>query len=164
MEILSDFGINPTSLIAQIVNFLILLFILKKILFKPLMKVLEERKQKIATSLQEAQQIEIELKKVQEKSRELLAQADTKADQIIAEAKAAAQELKNETITETKVEAEKILNRNQSQLTLEQEKMRAALRSEMMDLVIITTEKIIGKTLSSKEKEDLTRQSIKELN
>lgn len=163
MQILTDFGINPILLLAQIVNFLILLFILQRILFKPLMKVLDLRKEKIATSLKEAEQIKEELAKAEQTSREIIEKASLKADQLVIEAKEAAQKLREEGSAAAKAEAEKIFKKGQDNIDLEKEKMRASLRSELMEVVVLATEKIMGKSLSTQEKEELTHKSLKEL-
>lgn len=163
MEILKDFGINPYLLLAQIVNFLILLFILNKVMFQPLMKVLEQRRQKIAQSLKEAEQISVELQSAEKKAQELVTKANRRADEIVAEAKAAAANLKTEATLQSKTEAEKILQKGRDALELEKEKMRASLRNELMDVVVMATEKILGSKLTREEKEELTKKSLKEL-
>lgn len=164
MEILKDFGINPILLIAQIVNFLILLFILNRILFKPLMKVLEERKQKIATSLKEAEQIAIELQEAEVKSQEIVEVGNKKADQLIIAAKDIAEKIKEEAIKQAKSEVDKIFKKGQENLGLEKEKMRASLREELQVVVVMAVEKVIGKTLSTEEKESITKTSVQEIN
>lgn len=163
MEILKDFGINPVLLLAQIVNFLILLFILNKVLFKPLLKVLDERKNKIATSLKEAERISEELAKAEKTSKEIVEKAETKADLIVLEAEEAAANLRADGHAKAKEEAEKILKKTQETLELEKEKMRASLRRELMEVVVMATEKIMGKNLSDKEKEEITKKNLMEL-
>lgn len=164
MEILKDFGVDPILLIAQIVNFLILLFILNRILFKPLLKVLEERKQTIAKSLQEAEQISKELARATQKSQGLIEGASTQADKIVEEAKKAAEKIKEEQIQATKVEAENIFRKNRDNIELEKEKMRASLRSELQEVLVLAVEKVVGKTLSKEERETITKSSVKEIN
>ena len=72
MEFLKEFGIQPTLLIAQIVNFLIILFILKKFFYKPIIKLLDDRKKKIEESLKNAELIEERLKQTEEKSAQII--------------------------------------------------------------------------------------------
>ena len=72
MEILKNFGIQPTLLLAQIVNFTIILFVLKKFFYKPITKVLEERKRRIEESLKNADEIEAKLQKTAEKTAQIL--------------------------------------------------------------------------------------------
>ena len=72
MDILNQFGISPVLLTAQVVNFLVLLFILKKLLYGPLLKVLAERRKKIEDSLKNAEEIELRLQETNEKIDKML--------------------------------------------------------------------------------------------
>ena len=65
MEIIRNFGIQPVLLLAQIVNFLIILYLLQKFFYKPIVKLLEQRKKRIEESLKNADLIEEKLKKTQ---------------------------------------------------------------------------------------------------
>src|SRR5690349_16624195 len=87
-KILSEFGVNPILLAAQIVNFLVVLFILKKLLYKPILKVLEERKKRIEESLTNAEKIQKELEETEIKRQQILDQAIEESKKIIAEATA----------------------------------------------------------------------------
>jgi len=75
MEIFNQFGINPLLLLAQVVNFAVLLFILKRFLYKPILKVLEERKKRIEESLKNAEEIEKRLVETAELEEEILAKS-----------------------------------------------------------------------------------------
>ncbi len=75
MDILNEFGIKPILLAAQVVNFLILLYILKRFLYKPILKVLNERKNKIADSLKNAEEIERKLVEISEEEQKRIAKA-----------------------------------------------------------------------------------------
>lgn len=163
MEILKDFGINPVLLTAQIVNFLILLFILNKILFKPLLKVLDERKIKIENSLLEAEKISVELARAEKTGKEIVEAAQTRSDQIVMAAEVASAKIQTTAQSQAKKESERILEKGKAALGLEREKMRSSLRSELMEVVVLATEKIMGKSLSDKEIEKITTKSLKDL-
>src|SRR3989344_4706705 len=96
MEILNQFGINPILLAAQVVNFLILLFILKKFLYKPILKVLEARKQKIEESLKNAEEIERKLLLTEEEKEKILAKTSLEAQKILDETKKEIEVMKEE--------------------------------------------------------------------
>src|SRR3989304_5856480 len=87
MEFLKEFGIQPTLLIAQIVNFLIILFLLKKFFYKPIIKLLDDRKKKIEESLKNAEEIEERLKQTEEKSAQIIEEERRNSRNLIAEAK-----------------------------------------------------------------------------
>ncbi len=163
MDILNQFGVKPILLAAQVVNFLILLFILKKFMYKPLLKVLETRKQKIADSLKNAEEIEKRLVETNEKMDLMIAKASDEAQKII-------EESKKETalyLEETKVRGEKlsaeIIKKGQESLSLEREKIESDIRLNLSELVAIALQKVTGKTLSGKDEKDMIEREIKKL-
>src|SRR3989344_2266081 len=96
MDFLNDFGVKPVLLAAQAVNFFILLFILKKFLYKPILGMLETRKQKIAESLKNAESIEKKLQAIGEEREEALKKAGKEAEEIIRDATEAANQIISE--------------------------------------------------------------------
>src|SRR3989344_8381212 len=105
MEILKNFGIQPSLLLAQIVNFLIILFLLKKFFYKPIVKALEDRKKRIEESLTNAQTIEDKLQKTEAQSTQIIEETRNNAQVLIAEARAEAQRL----VDQATVEARQII-------------------------------------------------------
>ncbi len=163
MEILNQFGINPILLAAQVVNFLILLFILKKFLYKPILRVLEERKEKIEDSLKNAEEIEKKLQATEEQSEKIIAKTLQQAQKILDETrKAAAQMLEGaketsaEIISDANVKASEIVKIRQG--ILEQQ-----IREHLGDLMILAFEKITGKRLTEKDQKEVVEKEIKNL-
>lgn len=163
MEFLDDFGISPILLLAQIVNFTILLFILKRFLYKPIMKVLEERKHKIETSMNQANEIQRKLEETESSQREIIGKAESAASNIIEEAKEAARKLQEEIMLETNKKVEESITKNKEILKLEREKMVFEVKSDMANLVAETTKKVLGRTLSGKDNEELVKKSLENL-
>lgn len=160
MEILSDFGVKPILLIAQIVNFVILLWILKRFLYKPLLKVLEERKIKIADSLKNAEEIEARLQKIGEDREKELTKAAKEAQEIIDEAAKNAQGLIAEAHSKAAAEADRVLVKSHEQLKLEKEKLQSEMRAELSGLVAAGLEKVTGKVLSKSDQKGLIDKSL----
>jgi len=162
MNILDQFGINPILLAAQVVNFLVLLFILKKLLYKPLLKVLDERKKTIERSLKNAEEIELKLQKISDEESSRLAKATLESEKVIK----GAEELKTQIISEAKIHAaevtEKMIVEAKGQLQMEREKLRSDVMGELGEVVALSLEKIIGRIDKNKQKE-LIEKSIKEL-
>ena len=163
MEILETFGIQPVLLFAQIVNFVILLLILKKFAYKPIMKVLDERKHKIETSLKQAEEVEKKLAETEKKQKEIIGNAERESTKIIEEAKNAAKKMQENTLVETNKKVEETLVKNKATLRLEGERMVNEVKSDMVVLVTEVTRKVLGKELSSKDNEDLIKKSLEEL-
>lgn len=163
MEVLDNFGVQPVLLLAQIVNFVILLFLLKKFAYKPIMKVLDERKYKIETGLKQAEEVEKKLAETEKKQKEIIGNAERESTKIIEEAKNAAKKLQDNTLLDTNKRVEETLQKNKEAIKLESEKMANEVKSDMANLVAEMTKKILGKTLSNKDGEDLVKKSLDDL-
>lgn len=164
MEILDQFGIQPVLLLAQIVNFLIILVVLKKFFYKPIVKMLDDRKQKIAESLKNAELIEEKLQKTEEKTAEIIEIARTQAQEIIFESKTEAQRIFNEATRESKEAGEQILAQTRLELAKEKEAMKQEIEKDTMILVSHVVQKVLGKTLKPAEKQNLTQKAMSEMN
>lgn len=162
-KIFSDFGINGFLLAAQVVNFLVLLFILKKFLYKPILKMLEERKQKIADSLKQAEQIELTLQKTEEEKEKKLSQASSEASRLVEDAKAQVEEMIKEAHHKGEGIVKEMTEKANQLMVLEKEKMKDEVRKDAMDLVALALEKITGKVLNQKDQKQIIERSIKEI-
>ena len=163
MEVLETFGVQPILLLAQVVNFIILLFLLKKFAYKPIMKVLDERKHKIETSVRQSEEVVKKLAETESRQKEIIGRAEKESSRIIEETKLAAKKLQEETIANTNIKIEETIIRGKEAIKLEREKMVSEVKSDMADLVAETTKKILGKTLTAKDNEELVKKSLNEL-
>lgn len=158
---LKDFGIQPILLLAQIVNFLILLFLLKKFLYGPIVKVLDQRKQTIEESLKNAEKIEANLAKTEEDYDKKIEKAATEARKIVDEATKSASEIISEARTQASTEMQDILKKGQDSIEMERQKMQQEMRAELTQLVINTLEKVTGKVVSKKDQIDIIEKAVK---
>ena len=163
MDILNQFGINPILLAAQVVNFFILLFILKKLLYNPILKVLETRKKKIEDSLKNAEEIELKLQQTNEKVDELLSKASYEGQKILTEAQKMREEIIGEAKLKAALDADAIFKKEQEALRMEKEKMLMEAKSEIADLVMAVFQKVTGKVLSKEEQKDIVEREVKNL-
>ena len=163
MDILKDFGVEPLLLLAQIINFIILLYILKRFLYKPILKVLEERKKRIETSMKQADDMQNRFDESTKKQEELLNKGREEATRIVEEAKQEARALSTLIQAETKQNIQDSLKKNQESLELEQQKMVAEARGQIVDMIASATEKVVTKSLKESDKERLIQQSIKDI-
>ena len=153
-------GIDLKLIIFQIINFSLLLFVLAKFLYKPILKILDERKKKIAESLANAQKIDEELAKLEEKKGKEIEKAKEAGRSILEEMRVEGEKQRVETLTRAKEEAEKIAQRAKEQLDLEKEKLREELKAELVDLSIAMTEKLLEKKIGKEKKEDLISSTL----
>ena len=150
-------------MLAQIVNFTILLLLLRLFLYKPVLKILEERKKKISKSLKDAEEIEKRLAETQMEQEELLGKARTESNQLIAEAKLEAKELSEKTLAEARFVAEEMLAKNGERLKLEREEMISEVKSEIAVLVTTAAAKVAGKSLDQIDNKKMVDETIKEI-
>lgn len=163
MEILHNFGIEPTLLLAQIVNFLIILFLLKKFFFGPIVKVLEDRKNKIAESLKNADLIEEKLQKTETDSATILEKARNEAQTLLTNAKTEAQRITDNANTEAKKTIEDAQVSIKAQIASDKEKLQKEVQSETMSLVADVVKKVLGRTMTKTEKAEMTKVAVSEM-
>ena len=163
MEILNQFGVQPVLLAAQVVNFFILLFILKKFLYSPLLKVLETRKRKIEDSLRNAEEIELKLTETNEKIDKMMVKVSSEIQKMTEEAKKSASQIIDEARLEALNQAQEIMEKNQEAVKLEKEKMISEVKSHVVDLVIEVFKKITGKVISKEDQKKLIEREIRNL-
>ena len=163
MNFLSDFGVQPLLLAAQVVNFLILLFILKKFLYKPILKVLETRKNRIALSLKQAEEIEKKLQATKEEADRIIARTLEEARKILDESNKTGAQI----LEDTNKAAAEILKKTSDEalnlIKIEKVKLQQEIRGNLADLVALAFEKVTGKMISTKEQKQLIEKTIKEL-
>lgn len=162
MELLSKLGIDWRLLIAQIVNFLILVFILYKFLYKPVLKMLDGRKEKIEKGLRDAEQLGVELEKTKELQAEEIKKAKQEAMEIIGAAEKRAEAAGAETKLKTKSEVEKLISAAKNQIIEEKDKMMGEVKKEAAALVLAVAEKVVGKVIDNKTNQELIKNTIHE--
>ncbi|MCL4382616.1 MAG: F0F1 ATP synthase subunit B [Patescibacteria group bacterium] len=159
---MESLGLDIKLLLAQVVNFLVLLFVLKKFLYRPILKVLDERKKKIEDSLANAEKINKELVKLEEEKAKILKAAQTEAVKLIAEEKKFAEEQKEKIIEEAKMKAVEEVAKGSVLAKQELEKAKKELREEVLRLTEVMTRKVLSRGLSDQEKHELIKKAIEE--
>lgn len=163
MDITKQFGIEPILLLAQIVNFLIILFVLKKFFYKPIVKMLDDRRQKIAESLKNADLIEEKLQKTKEKHTQILKEAQEQSEKFITGAQAQANKIIEAAQAEAKTSTGQAIERALEQIASEKAQMKKELEAETLSLVAAVTQKVLSRQLKQKEKQDLTKNAVSEI-
>lgn len=156
-------GLNGVALAGQIVNFLILLFLLQRFLYRPLVGLLEKRRQEIETSVKQAAEMEERYADFQLEHEKRLTDAKAESAAIIERAKTAAEELRQETLAVTQKETETLLRRTQEEIARQKEQMMTELKGEIGSMVVLATSKVIGKQLDEKTQQELIKQALAEV-
>lgn len=161
MELLDNLGINGKLLIAQIINFLILLWVLHKFAYGPVVKMLEERTKKIEKGLKDAQDSQKKLEEIAEKEKAILMEARKQAHEIIKKSEGTAVAQAQEIMLNAKNQTQSMLEAAQKQIEREKMKILAEVKTEVSTLVMMATEKIIDEKLDAVKDGELINKAIK---
>ncbi len=163
MEILSEFGFDLRLFVAQIINFLILAFLFKKFLYKPLLKMVKKREEDIRKGLEDAENAEKALALAEEKSDTILAKATKEGEKIVNGAKKSALLESERILTDSRKEAERIIENARQQATLE----KAAIEKDISNIAIQASEKILRNVISelftNKERDEILKRSLERI-
>ncbi|MBP2627186.1 MAG: synthase subunit b [Firmicutes bacterium] len=151
------------TLIAQIVNFLILVGILTKFAYKPLMQALEDRQNKIAANIDSAEQARQEAEELKIGYQQQLAEARATAQAIVEKAEKLAEESKEAILQEARLESARILKTVQEEVARERALALAQLKGEVVVLSMAAAAKIIEKNIDSEINANLVSSFIEEL-
>ena len=155
--------LDPGLFIWTILTFLVLLFLLAKFAWKPLLAALEERENKIKNSLEDAEKATAELERINVKSEEIIAKARSEAQSIRVEAKAATERIKADLKAKAEEDSKKIREEAEKQIRVEKDKAINEIRQEVVDLSLAVAEKVIKKNLSKEDNQGLIEDSLKNL-
>lgn len=157
------FGINWSLFISQTISFCIVAFLLHRFAYKPILGVLEERRQRIAEALANNEKIKTELAKTEQARKQVLDAANTQATQLIEEARAAAARLLEQESQKAIATAEQIIAKAREAAEADHARMLAELRREIGHLVVQTTARVSGRVLTVEDQRRLIEDTNKEL-
>ena len=160
MELLGNLGINGKLFIAQLINFAILFFVLKKFAFKPLLKVLDERKNKIEKGLKDAEKAGEKLEKISAKEKKVLDKANKKATKILLEAEEKAENNRAEAVKKTEAEIEELMKKAERKIQEKKEQMLQDLKKDVAGLVVQATEKVLDEKIDGDKDRELIERNI----
>lgn len=159
----TTFGFNLWLFLSQVISFTIVALALKRFAYKPILAVLEERRQKIAEGLLNAEKIKQQLAEAEQRYAEILANANTAAQKMIDDARDSASILSERKQQEAIVAAEQIVAKAHEATTLERERTMMELKRELGRLVVDTTTKVTGKVLDSNDQRRLQEEATRQL-
>jgi len=157
------FGLDLPHFIAQCLSFSIVALALYKFAYKPILTVLEERRERIAESLRNAEQIKQELARAEVQAREILAQAGVQAGKLVEEARQAAAKLREQETQKAIAAAEDILAKAREAAAQDHARMLAELKREIGRLVVQTTITVTGKVLTPEDQRRLAEETARQL-
>ena len=154
--------LNTGDIIFQLVMFLILMALLKKFAWGPLMGIMQNREQHIAGEIDAAEKSRTEASKYLEEQRELLKEARQEALALIESAKKQGDDQRSQIILEARQESERLKESAKREIETQKDQAMAALREQVASLSVMIASKVIEKELSVEDQEQLINDYIKE--
>jgi F-type H+-transporting ATPase subunit b len=162
-NVAQQFGVYWPNLIAQIILFAIVYFVLKRFAFKPIIAMLEERRRRIEEGQLNAEKIKKQLAEAQTKYEEILAKANADSQKLIEEVRASGDRLAEQKRQEAIAAAEQITLKAQEAIALERDKTMAEMKRELGRLVVDTTSRVTGKVLSPDDHEKINEETARQI-
>ena len=155
-------GINFPGLIAQIINFGILLVVLRLVAYKPVMKMLDDRAARVRESIETAERIKEREAETAKTAEERLEEARREGQTLIAQAQQISARIQEEARGQAQTEAEGLLTRARNEIRLERDSAIASLRGEFAGLTISAAERVIGQSLDRRAHQRLIEEVLAE--
>ena len=155
--------LDPGLFVWTILTFLLLVFVLAKFAWKPLLKMLQDREDMVRSSLEDAEKAKSELERLNEESEAIMAKARSEAQSILADGKAAAEKVKDDIIAKSNEQANKIREDAGNQFQVEKDKAISEIKKEVVNLTLSVAEKLIRKNLSDADNKSLIEESLKKV-
>jgi len=158
------YGVNWPFFIAQLINFILVLLVLKKFAFEPIQEILDKRRTRIADGEAKLEEIQQQLADSEKEKAALLEKANADAKRLIGEAKESAAALSEKKSQEAVATAQNILNKAQEAAKAERATMAAELKQEFGRLVVATTSQVTGKSLDASDQKRINDEAVASLN
>jgi len=153
----------PGLMIWTLVCFAITFFVLRKYAFGPIQRTIDERRERIRTSVEEAERARAEARKLLEEHKALIAQSKNEAGEILTEARKIADSQRDRAREEIEVDRQRRLEDTRKQIEAETARALEQIRSEVAELTLVATAKVTGKVLDREDHRRLIEDAIGEL-
>jgi F-type H+-transporting ATPase subunit b len=157
------FGFDVWIFLSQVISFVIVALVLRQFAYKPILAVLEERRQRIAEGLLNAEKIKQQLAEAEQRYAEILAKANAQAQKMIDEARDSSAHIAERKQQEAVVAAEQIMAKAREASAIEHERTMTELKRELGRLVVNTTAKVTGKVLNADDQKRLQEEAARQI-
>ena len=163
LELVHGLGINVPSLVAQIVNFSIVAFVLYRFAIKPVLATIDQRQKTIADGLRYTDEMKARLADTEKQHAATMKQASLDAQKLVEEARVSAKELLDREAKATTEKTQQMLAKAEEAIVLERRKMIAEARVEISRLVALTAQRVLSRELSGDERKRYAESAAREL-
>ncbi len=162
MQFFEAFGVDLLKLAFQIINFLLLLYLLNRFLFKRVFALLDERQQKISKGLEDAEAAARDRELARAEREAAVAEARKEANQMIARANKIAEDTRNEILADAKAEAERVTGKARDEIVAEKERAMAEIRGQVAELALAAAGKLVRREMDGPTQRRLVEEFLVE--
>jgi F-type H+-transporting ATPase subunit b len=162
-ETAETFGFDVWIFLSQVISFVIVALVLRRFAYKPILQILEERRQRIAEGLLNAEKIKQQLAEAEQRHAEILAKANVQAQKMIDDARESSAHIAERKQQEAVVAAEQIMAKAREASAIEHERTMTELKRELGRLVVNTTAKVTGKILTPEDQRRLQDEAARQI-
>lgn len=162
MDLLATLGLNLPSFLWHTFNFLLLLFLLRRILYKPIVGMLDDRRRRIEESIERAAQVRLESERADQEREARLAQTRREIQDMLGQATQMAERIQADARADAQHQAQRIVDRAQQEAQAERTQSMAELRREVANLSIMAAERVIARNLDDRAQRQLVEEFLAE--
>ncbi len=155
--------INPGLMVWTITTFILLVFVLGKFAWKPLLQSLHAREKEIADALQKAEEAKRDAEKMMQENKAAMEKVGNETARLLAESRTIAEQMKNDIISRANENAKKMLEQAKDEITREKDAALLQLRSEVADLAVTAAEKILDESLDTPKQKKMIDKVLQQL-
>lgn len=163
MKLISALGLDLRILLAQLINFAILILVLWRFAYKPVFAILEERRSKLIKGVKDSEAAEKRLAEADEKKKEIIAISRQEANEIIEQSKKKAELRYQEIIAKSKLDLEQIVEDEKAKIVIEKNNAILEIKKETAQIISLALSKILSEKVDSKKDSELISKVIKDL-
>ena len=163
MALFEAFGVDIYKLLAQILSFLLLLYLLNRFLFKRVLALIDERQQKLSQGLKDAEQAARDRELARAEREAAMDEARKEAQAMIARATKIAEDSRNEIVAEARTQAERATERARAEITAEKDRAMAEIRSQVADLALLAAGRLVRREMDEPTQRRLVEEFLDEV-
>ncbi len=163
MKLITALGLDVRILLAQLVNFAILVFVLWRFAYKPIFNLLEERRVKISQGIKDSEEASIKLQAAEERHKAIMAESRKEANLIIEEAKNRAEARYQEIVSKAKDDLRSVIADEKEKIEAHKQAAIIEIKKKTVELIAVALEKVLGEKIDAKKDGDLIARVVKDL-
>jgi F-type H+-transporting ATPase subunit b len=162
MDVLTTLGINLTDFLWHTFNFIVLIFLLSRILYKPIVGMLDERQRRVRESMEQAERVRAESERAEQDREAMLADTRRQIQEMLAQATQMAERIQSEAREDAQRRAQQLIERAQLEAQAERAQSMAELRREVASLAVQAAERVINRNLDHQAQRALVEEFLAE--